>query len=702
MDDSASVDSSRILRQPPGGGGTTLGGLMRGKRFFIFVSALALLLATTAQGAEGAQRRTKTAKEKLFAREVIRPAIRTVQQHGPLTDHLPPTRKNVDVVSRLRLTHIPGGISDVHYFRGFAYLGGWAPNCTFTSTGQPLNGGGTYVVDARDSSNPRRVAFIDAGPNNYVTEGIHVFHMDTLYFTGDVLVISNEACDSTFPHRGGIDLYDVTDPSNPVALALGVGDTDYEGVGMGPEANQSHSAMGWFDREDGDAYAVLVDNEELADVDILNITNPRRPGLIAETGLLGADVDDPADDWPASVNGFGDNAFHHDMWVQKIEGHWHIMASYWDAGWVDLNVDDPSNPVFLGDSEYSTPDPEFPSASPPEGNAHQGEWNKSRRLFFGSDEDFSGERFETFDITSGTFAGEGRTAGEFGWTVPISSKFPADQQVNGPTVWGGSGCPEDVNADGTSDRQEAIDNAHKDDVFPDGAGLDPGEEPSIVFTRGVCFFSEKVETGQLAGYDSVIIGNHHAGSGGGTNPDATICGGQGHDYTKTAVGICVGHKTMHDFFDDTPEYGAEAYNGEDLADVPLGTIGAEIMGTVVFDGFGYVHSFNAETLEELDTFVPAVLKKPENSFGFGTLSVHEVETDPRRGARLVYVAWYNAGFRVLAYDSAGNIRQVGRFIAQKGNDFWGAAVQKRGSRRPLLHMSDRDFGLYIFRYTGPE
>ncbi|HEV8572175.1 MAG TPA: hypothetical protein VGR49_03870 [Actinomycetota bacterium] len=687
---------------------------MTGKRFFrffIFASALALLLTVTVQGATGAQRtqRTKTAKEKLFARQVIRPALRSVQQHGPLTDHLLQSPRNVEVVGRVRLTNIPGGIADVHYYKGYAYLNAWAPYCTTTTTGEPLNGGGTFVVDARDPANPRKVGFIDAGPNNYKTEGAHVFHMDTRYFTGDVLITSNEACDSVFPHRGGVDLYDVTDPTNPVALALGVGDTDYESPGMGPEANQAHSAMGWFDRASGRAYAVLVDNEELADVDILDITNPFRPGLIAETGLLGADVDDPADDWPASVNAFGDNAFHHDMWVQKIEGHWHIMPSYWDAGWVDLNVDNPSNPVFLGDFEYSTPDPEFPDASPPEGNAHQGEWNKSRRMFFGSDEDFSGERFETFQITSGTFSGEERNAGEFGWTVPISSKFPDDQQVNGPTVWGGSGCPEDLDANGTSDRQEAIDNASKDDVFPGGAGLDPGEEPSIVFTRGICFFSEKVETGQMAGYDSVIIGNHHAGAGGGANPDATLCGGQGHEYTKTAVGICVGHKTMHDFFDDTPEYDAESspnpvtYHGHDItSDVPYGTVGAEFTGTVVFDGFGYIHSIDANTLEELDTFAPAVVKKPENSFGFGTLSVHEVETDPRLGVRLVYVAWYNAGFRVVAYDSAGNIRQVGRFIAQKGNDFWGAAVQKRGSRRPLLHMSDRDYGLFIFKYTGPE
>jgi hypothetical protein len=97
-----------------------------------------------------------------------------------------------------------------------------------------------------------------------------------------------------------------------------------------------------------------------------------------------------------------------------------------------------------------------------------------------------------------------------------------------------------------------------------------------------------------------------------------------------------------------------------------------------------------------------VVKRVENAYGKGTMSVHEVEADPRRGKRLVYVAWYSAGMRVLAYDRAGNLRQVGRFIARAGNDFWGVAVQGRGTRRPLIYGSDRDFGLWIFRYTGRE
>jgi hypothetical protein len=690
---------------------------MTGKRIFIFVSALALLLSTIGGAAEGAPKaqRTKTRKEKLFHKNVIAPVLRSAKQHGPNTDHLPATRNDVQLVGKLRLTGIVNGVSDVHYFRNHAYVGGWAGQCRFDTQGNAVRGGGTYVVNVSNPARPRRVAFITAGPNNYVTEGVHALHVDTQFFTGDLLIISNEACDSLQPHRGGIDIFDITNPARPVALARGAGDRDYEVPGMGPEANQSHSAMGWFDRANGSAYAVLVDNEEIADVDILDITDPQTPFLISET--------DPRE-WPSctvtagvepcfTVDAHGGEPTHHDMWVQKIGGTWHLMLSYWDGGWVDLNVDNPVVPVFIQDTDYADPDPEFPSASPPEGNAHQGEWTRNRQFFIGTDEDFSAERFETFQVTTWPVpADRERGAGVFGFTPPVSQVFPADQQVNGPVVWGGSGCEEDLDGDGTSDRTEAINAAGKNVVFPGGAGLDPGEEPTIVFTRGVCFFSIKIETGQMAGYDVVIIGNHHVGASGGTTPDAFTCGSQGHQYQKTATGFCVGHRTMHDFFNDPPTYTPSdsnvapgpprVYPGVDLADVPLGRIGHEIFGQVTFDGFGYVHSFDADTYQELDTFAPTVVKKPENSFGKGDMSVHEVEADPRRGKRLVYASWYAAGLRVMAYDAAGNLRQVGRFIDRGGNQFWGVAVEPRGRARPLIYMSDMDSGLYILKYTGRE
>ena len=47
----------------------------------------------------------------------------------------------------------------------------------------------------------------------------------------------------------------------------------------------------------------------------------------------------------------------HDVWVAKVDGRWQAVLSYWDAGFVILDVDDPHNPFVLGDSTYPEPDP---------------------------------------------------------------------------------------------------------------------------------------------------------------------------------------------------------------------------------------------------------------------------------------------------------------------------------------------------------
>jgi hypothetical protein len=45
--------------------------------------------------------------------------------------------------------------------------------------------------------------------------------------------------------------------------------------------------------------------------------------------------------------------------------------------------------------------------------------------------------------------------------------------------------------------------------------------------------------------------------------------------------------------------------------------------------------------------------------------------------------------------------EVGRYIDAKGNNFWGVALAEDASGDRIVLASDRDFGLFIFRYTGP-
>lgn len=605
-------------------------------------------------------------------------------QHGGMAGHLPPVSDNVEVVGKQKLTNRADKISDVAVLGDYAYLGEWAGGLS-----TPACRGGIHVVDISNPADPEKVGFLPSHRGTYVTEGVQALHVETDAFTGDILVLSNETC--TANGIGGMTIWDITDPLDPVLLSKGVGDrTDgpfEDPANVDPVAHDSHSIMAWQDGED--VYAIAVDNDEDPnDLDFFEITDPTEPVLIAETGI---------GDWPdAEVNAFGDFPTSHDFDVRFIDGHWLAMVSYWDAGWVLLNVDDPHNPTFVNDSNYGPCEAHVPTVCPPEGEAHQGEWNEDGSLFIGTDEDLAPFRL-IFNVVGGSAAGE-YPAEEFSWTVPIASLD--DQLVNGPVVFGGYGCPDD-RAD-----------------IPPASVLDgetaPGEDQIIMFQRGpvndpnhahdACFFSEKVESAQLAGYDAVIVANHHTGAGGGAQPDATACGSQGHQFTVTIPGLCVGHRLMHVLFDRTPDYTTPYPSGDpgdlepDVGDIGTGKIDS----TSFFSGWGGSRLLNASSLVELDQFYIAEASDPAFATGHGDVDVHEVATGRGPDADLAYFAHYSGGIRVARFDGTG-ITEVGAFIDQGGNDLWGVQLTDKftpaGDR--IVAYSDRDYGLYLAAYTGP-
>jgi hypothetical protein len=610
-------------------------------------------------------------------------------QHGSNIGHLPPTQQNVNLVSKLELTDIEGAIADVGYFKGFAYLNAWAPNCP--------DGGGVHVVDIRDPKNPEEVGFLQANLNEFPGEGIHVMEVNTPFFQGDLLVHNNEACTGD-PTVLGMSMWDVTDPLNPVKLGQ-FGDPDPPPFLFSNGLYHSiHSVQGFT--QGNKAYAVLIDNEEafgppFKDVDIVDITNPAAPVMVSETGL---------EDWPAAQAPLanGDSVFFHDVQFKRIGGHDFLAISYWDAGQILLNVDDPANPMFVGDSDYLSPDP-VSGQETSEGNSHESYWSSNNKFLLSTDEDFSPFR-TAFQLTDGPNAGV-YGAGEFGFT-PLIADQP-DGEINGPTVFGGRGCF----AAGPNAGPDAL----GDPMPPPASAIpaEPGEEKTAVFSRGGCFFSTKIAAGQDLGYDAVIIGQSHGGTRGGILPDGFTCGGQGHDYDEQIPAICTGHRAMHLMFNDPPEYA-----GPEGTDIPLGTLGARYHATGEFDGWGYVnlHDATDPNLPIVDTYTIPEAQNEAFASGFGDLTVHEVKTDPRPGINLAYFSYYAGGFRVAEFGKNG-IREVGRFIDEGGNNFWGVfpiGDETCGhgypgchpgigqGQRPLVLASDRDFGLYIFDYTGKK
>ena len=620
-------------------------------------------------------------------------------QHGGLDGHLPGSSSNVQRVGKLELDErfgdvVPGQIADLSVYKDFAYLNSWSEeSCTR---------GGTYVADIRNPRNPREVEFIPALPKNYHGEGAHVISVATRAFTGDLLAVNNETCADT-TRGGGFDLYDVTDPTDPKILIQGFGDFGPEGkmTGNDTKSKEYHSVFLW--KDDGKVYLVASDNEELHDVDIFDVSNPRNPRPVGEydmAALFPQILESPAPN--------GNLVLNHDMVVKEINGRDVLLDSYWDAGYLTIDIENPAKPAYIGDNDFGGKnlvngfDPLFPGISPPEGNAHQAEFSADNRYFLAADEDFNPYRADKFFVNSTE-----RPSEEVGGGQSVAS-LP-DRELSGQVVYGGYGCP----ADPTVVPKAA-------DYTDEELGIQPGDERILLMQRGptgdpsadyngngdltddACFPGEKAAKAFDAGWDAVVLVNRHLGSD-DTNSEP-FCGSGAYDPAKPMVTVCTTHAAYHELFGTAPEFGTP-YSATDAP--AIGAVSAgRVRATSVFDGWGYAHLFKREPgkITRVDSYAIPEAKDPAYAFGFGDLSIHEFATDPSEN--LAYSSYYAGGVRVFRFGASG-IDEVGHYIDAEGNNFWGIETFVAGSEqagnlegRRLFAGSDRDHGLWIFRYTG--
>ncbi len=588
--------------------------------------------------------------------------------HGRPGGHLPPVQENIDLVSKLRLTGAAEDrFSDIAVLGNYAYVGRWA---------QPTCPGGATVVDISNPAAPREVATITAPVGTYTAEGLQAIHLDTPAFNGDILITSNERCGGLTPpgSAGGISIYDVTNPLSPQPLSIGFGDTE----GSAPIAHPAHSAFAWD--AGSRAFVSIVDNGEINQmgIDIAEITDPRNPVRIAESGIA---LWPGAQDAQSAGLGVDRRPYHHDSVVRRIGSNWIMQVNYWDAGHVLLNVNDPANPVFIEDSTYAIPDPVINLE--PEGNAHQGEWGQcpegnalpgiaggctNPRWIIGTDEDFDAFRTRV-RITSGQFAGEEHPLVNANATPPITET----RTMVGPTYFLGRACA----------------------VTEPAIAIPPAPSPNAiaVVERGVCTFQEKLNTVVARGYQGGIVFNSAAAG----NCENYVLMAAAGPVPFVFVNRSSGFKILN-------VAGYNPANCPAGANPPLpavGTRGADVNTAAFFDGWtGGARLFDAATLREVDSFViPEALDRrfaggfePE---GFGILSIHEVATDPTHPVG--YFAWYSAGAIVLDW-STGEFRKTGQYIDEGGADVWGTQFHMTSDGRRYFVQSDRHYGLFVYRY----
>lgn len=356
-------------------------------------------------------------------------------------------------------------VSDVWALGNFAYVGTYdKPTCS---------NHGVRIVDISDPSHPVQVGNIQSLPNTRIND-VKVIHIETVFFKGDILVHSNEPCRTSIaPGSGGIRIYDVTDPTNPILLSQ----------------IYSFPVHNVFIYQQGDrAYVLVVDIQLENHLRILDITFPHRPNQVAglgvkELGLLGPTLgSDPA-------------IYLHDVWVKifpstspnpHYSGKTIAYLSYWDAGLVILDITDASSPVFLGNSRYADPDPL--TGRTPEGNSHASVPTADGNFVLMADEDLLPYGL-VLGIEEGIHRGEEYPAVQTMSSPPIS--LLENASFLGPTNYVGLACDSSV-----------LEDAQEVSFFQD---ILLGEKMIAIVDQGSCGFDLKIANVVSKGYEAIIF-----------------------------------------------------------------------------------------------------------------------------------------------------------------------------------------------------
>lgn len=212
-------------------------------------------------------------------------------------------------------------------------------------------GGGVRVFDMKDPSNPVEVAAFADIPGTW-QEKVIVKTVNTEHFKGDLAAVSVQKLDRFDPNsKGGFILYDVTNPREPKKL------------GFWEDASGARGTHELYLTVQGDNVYVLTANcyadyyshGEKMDVTIVDVSKPSSPETIYEFNPRDyiSEVSDENYDgynW-TDEEGIKRTAFAHSV---KTDGTGKTaFLSYWDLGTIMLDISDAKNPVYLGRTDFA-------------------------------------------------------------------------------------------------------------------------------------------------------------------------------------------------------------------------------------------------------------------------------------------------------------------------------------------------------------
>ena len=553
--------------------------------------------------------------------------------------------RNISLVGALQLDPFNhGDHADVAAYKNLAFVGKWRESCPGT---------GVDIIDISNPSKPVKIADTLDHPDTSM-EDMQAMRIGER----DVLAIGLQDCGNTLGvGKVGLELYDITNPATPQLLSFF---NTFVPCGC-PVGHGAHE-LDLAKTPDGRALALLaVPNVEVAtanpatgllggtgDLLILDISNPATPTLIGEWGVL----DEPSLGFAQSFTlrqGGDPRVLGHS--VRASADGTRAYLSYWDAGFITLDISDPANPIMLGRTTY------LPGE---EGNAHSADEARGGNLLVAADEDFTPYGLV---FTSSAFAGN-LPAVEAIFISPTIADLPGREMV-GEVAHVGPGCPAGAIASGSPE---------------DPYLADPNGKIALI-EAGRCRFDHKIARAQLAGATGVIVyaipgivGERLLDMSG--NDPTTLPSGETVDITIPA--IFVRRSTAFLLINGAAPVTARAVSE--------------------FNGWGYLRVFDiSDPAQPIQVGSYATVNvSNENVASEGWWTVHNPEV---RG-NTVYASWYSDGVRVIDISQPSAPREIGFWtgLGAPSNappvNIW--SVIPHGN---LLLASDMNFGLYILKLT---
>jgi hypothetical protein len=274
--------------------------------------------------------------------------------------------------------------ADVWVHEQYAYVGSWGFSDWASGSKQRFcPNDGVAVVDTRNAAQPRRVATLTSPPGTSAEDVAVVTARYGPLAGRDIAVVGIQVCGGDRTDTSifrGLQVFDVTDPARPAELGrleTGCCTRGLHELEIQHRADLSrtfvYASVPTSEYSDPGSPSGRRDRMGRGDFRLIDVTNPRLPFEVSNWGVhhdaggpLGPGLGcDPDSEYGHSAEPSADGKL--------------AFVSYWDSGFVALDVSDPARPTMKGHTVY-------PANA--DGDAHSSNYDEARSLLFSADEDF--------------------------------------------------------------------------------------------------------------------------------------------------------------------------------------------------------------------------------------------------------------------------------------------------------------------------